>query len=50
MIKALVTLNGKDFKGKSLTIAEARHQQKRQGFNKGRSGYGGNGDTGRGWS
>ncbi len=48
--KAIGTLNGKDFKGKSLTVAEARPQQKRQGFNKGRSGYGGNGGTGRGWS
>jgi RNA recognition motif-containing protein len=51
--KAIATLNGKDFKGKSLTVAEARPQQKRQGFNKGSnkrsSGYGGAGGTGKGW-
>ena len=46
--KAIATLNGKDFKGKSLTVAEARPQQKRQGFNKRSSGYGGFGGTGRG--
>jgi cold-inducible RNA-binding protein len=47
--KTIATLNGKDFKGKSLTVAEARPQQKRQGFNKKNSGYGGAGGTGRGW-
>ena len=47
--KAIATLNGKDFKGKSLTVAEARPQQKRQGFNKRSSGYGGFGGTGTGW-
>src|SRR4030042_2716433 len=50
--KAIATLNGKDFMGKSLTVAEARPQQKRQGFNKRSSGYGGYGEsggTGRGW-
>jgi len=46
--KATAALNGKDFKGKSLTVAEARPQQKRQGFKKRDSGYGGGG-TGRGW-
>ena len=46
--KAIATLNGKDFKGNSLTVAEARPQQKRQGFNKRSSGYGGFGGTGRG--
>ena len=46
--KAIATLNGKEFKGKSLTVAEARPQQKRQGFNKRGGGYGGGG-TGRGW-
>lgn len=30
--KAIATLNGKDFIGKSLTVAEARPQQKRRGF------------------
>ncbi len=47
--KAIATLNGKDFKGKSLTVAEARPQQKRQGFNKRSSGYDGAGGTGRSW-
>jgi RNA recognition motif-containing protein len=47
--KAISTLNGKDFKGKSLTVAEARPQQKRQGFNKRSSGYDGAGGAGRGW-
>jgi cold-inducible RNA-binding protein len=46
--KAIAALNGKDFKGKSLTVAEARPQQKRQGFTKRSGGYGGSG-TGRGW-
>ncbi|MEW6052580.1 MAG: RNA-binding protein [Nitrospirota bacterium] len=45
--KAMATLNGKNFKGKSLTVAEARPQQKRQDFNKRSSGYGGG--AGRGW-
>jgi RNA recognition motif-containing protein len=44
--KAIATLNGKDLKGKSLIVAEARPQQKRQGFNKRSSGYGSG--TGRG--
>jgi RNA recognition motif-containing protein len=47
--KAIIALNGNDFKGKSLTVAEARPQQNRQGFNKRSSGYGGGGGTGRGW-
>ncbi len=47
--KAIATLNGKDFMGKSLTVAEARPQQKRQGFNKRSSDYGGSGGTGRSW-
>jgi cold-inducible RNA-binding protein len=46
--KAIAALNGKDFKGKSLTVAEARPQQKRQDFKKRSGGYGGGG-TGRGW-
>jgi RNA recognition motif-containing protein len=41
--KAMATLNGKDFKGKSLKVAEAIPQQKRQGFDNRGSGYG------RGW-
>lgn len=44
---AMATLNGRDFKGKSLKVAEAIPQQKRQGFNNRGSGYGGG--TGRGW-
>ena len=47
--KAIEALNGKDFMGKSLTVNEAKPQQKRQGFNKRSSGYGGSGGTGRGW-
>ena len=46
--KAIATLNGKDFKGKSLTVAEARPQQKRSGFDDRRGGYGGGMGTGRG--
>jgi cold-inducible RNA-binding protein len=45
--KAIATLNGKDFNGKALTVAEARPQQKQQGFNKRGSGYGGGGGRGR---
>jgi len=37
--KAITTLQGIDLKGKSLTVAEARPQQKRQGFNTRGSGY-----------
>jgi len=48
--KAMAGLNEKDFMGKSLRVAEARPQQKRQGFNKrSSSGYGGGKGTGRGW-
>lgn len=47
--KAIATLNGKDFMGKSLTVAEARPQQKRRGFNDRRGGYGGGMGTERGW-
>jgi RNA recognition motif-containing protein len=46
--KAIAGLNEKDFMGKSIRVAEARPQQKRQGFNKRGSGYGGRG-TGKGW-
>jgi RNA recognition motif-containing protein len=49
--RAIASLNGKDFKGKSLTVAEAKPQQKRQGFNNNRgSGYGGGGTRGTGKS
>jgi RNA recognition motif-containing protein len=47
--KAMLGLNEKIFMGKSLRIAEARPQQKRQSFNKRSSGYGGGKGTGRGW-
>jgi len=46
--KAIAALNGKDFKGKSLTVAEARPQQKQRGFDDRRGGYGGGMGTGRG--
>lgn len=46
--KAITTLQGIELKGKSLTVAEARPQQKRQGFNSRGSGYYGGGGTGRG--
>ena len=46
--KAIASLNGKDFMGKSLTVAEARPQQKRRGFNDRRGGYGGGGRGSRG--
>lgn len=46
--KAIATLNGKDFMGKSLTVAEARPQQKRRGFDDRRGGYGGGRAAGRG--
>ncbi len=46
--KAIAALNGKDFMGKSLTVAEARPQQKRRGFDDRRGGYGGGMGTGRG--
>jgi RNA recognition motif-containing protein len=39
----IATLNGKVFAGKALTVAEARPQQKRQGFGNGGGGYGGRG-------
>jgi RNA recognition motif-containing protein len=47
--KAIASLHGKDFKGKSLTVAEARPQQKRRGFDDRRGGYGGGRGTTRGW-
>lgn len=45
--KAISTLQGRDLKGKSLTVAEARPQQKRQGFNNRGSGYRGGAGRGR---
>lgn len=46
--KIIATLNGKVFKGKALTLAEARPQQKRQGFGSRGPSYGGRG-AGKGW-
>ena len=46
--KAIGTLNGKDFMGKALTVAEARPQQKRRSFDDRGGGYGGGMGTGRG--
>ncbi len=46
--KAIAALNGKDFMGKTLAVAEARPQQKRRGFDDRRGGYGGGMGTGRG--
>jgi len=46
--KAFSALNGKEFMGKTLTVAEARPQRPRQGFQEGRSGFGG-GRGRKGW-
>lgn len=46
--KAIAALNGKDFMGKTLAVAEARPQQKRGGFDDRRGGYGGGMGAGRG--
>ena len=46
--KIIATLNGHDFKGKALTVAEAKPQQKRQGFGNRGGGYSGRG-AGKGW-
>ena len=45
--KAIATLQGRDLKGTSLTVAEARPQQKRPGFTNRGSGYGGGAGRGR---
>jgi len=49
--KTILELNGKTFMGKTLTLAEARPQQPRTGFQGGRGGYGGGGGRGsrKGW-
>jgi RNA recognition motif-containing protein len=46
--RAIATLNGKDFMGKSLTVAEARPQQRHRRFDDRRGGYGGGMGKGRG--
>ncbi len=38
--KARTALNGKTFKGKTLTVAEAKPQQRQRGFRDKKSGYG----------
>lgn len=47
--KAIAALNGKDFMGKTLSVAEARPQQKQRGFSDRKSGYSGGRSTGKGW-
>ena len=46
--KAISALNGATFMGRTLTVAEARPQQKRQGF-KDRGGYGRGMVSRKGW-
>ncbi len=47
--KTISDLNGKPFMGKTLTVAEARPQQPRPGFQEKRSGFGGGKGPGKGW-
>lgn len=49
--KTILELNGKTFMGKTLTLAEAKPQQPRTGFQGGRGSYGGGGGRGsrKGW-
>lgn len=47
--KAIATLNGKDFMGKTLIVNEARPQQKRRGFRDRSGSSGGGRGTERGW-
>jgi RNA recognition motif-containing protein len=46
--KAISALNGSTFMGRTLTVAEARPQQKRQGFRE-RGGYGRGMGSRKGW-
>jgi len=46
--KVISALNGKEFMGKTLTVAEARPQRPRQGFQERGSGFGG-GRGRKGW-
>lgn len=46
--KTISELNGKPFMGKTLTVAEARPQQPRSGFQDRRGGFGG-GSSRKGW-
>jgi len=47
--KTISELNGKPFMGKMLTLAEARPQQPRTGFQERRGGFGGGKSSGKGW-
>lgn len=47
--KAISELNGKPFLGKTLTLAEARPQQPRTGFQERKGGFGGGRSSGKGW-
>ena len=45
---AITALNGKDWKGRALTVNEARPREERSGGGGGRGGYGGRGGGDRG--
>jgi len=47
--KAISSLNGSTFMGRTLTVAEARPQQKRQGFRDRTGGYGRGMASRKGW-
>ncbi|MDH4221071.1 MAG: RNA-binding protein [Candidatus Aminicenantes bacterium] len=47
--KAIAELNGKTFMGKTLTVAEAKPQQPRAGFQERRGGFGGGKGARKGW-
>ena len=47
--KAISELNGKPFMGKTLTVAEAKPQQPRTGFQERKGGFGGGSGPRKGW-
>jgi len=47
--KTISELNGKPFMGKTLTLAEARPQQPRTGFQDRKGGFGRGKSSGKGW-
>jgi len=47
--KAISALNGSTFMGRTLTVAEARPQEKRQGFRDTKGGYGRGMASRKGW-
>ncbi len=47
--KAILELNDKPFKGKTLAVAEARPQKPRAGFHDRRGGFGGGKGSRKGW-